>query len=87
MYLFLGVIKRTKLSVTSIQLYEYMLNNCAFDFKNISLIRMSDNEAMEKDDGSFLFDDDVHCDPSVENAAYGSQSKSRRNNVRAITIL
>jgi len=42
---------------------------------------MSDSESVEKDDGSFLFDDDVHCDASIENAVYGSQSKSRRNNV------
>lgn len=58
-----------------------MLNNCSHDCKNTAVIRMSDSESVEKDDGSFLFDDDVHCDASIENAVYGSQSKSRRNNV------
>lgn len=60
MYLliFLGVIKRTQISVSGIQLYEYLLKNCSEDCDGMAVIKIGDSSLVDGDDGASLFDDD-----------------------------
>lgn len=54
----LGVIKRTQISVTGLQLYEYLLENCSEDCDGMAVIKICDSALVDGDDGASLFDDD-----------------------------
>lgn len=56
-YFILGVIKRTQIPVTGLQLYEYLLENCSKDCVEMAVIKIYDNPLLDGDVES-LFDDD-----------------------------
>lgn len=55
---FTGVIKRTQIPVTGLQLYEYLLDNCSEDCDGMAVIKICDSSLIDGDDGASLFDDD-----------------------------
>lgn len=54
---FLGIIKRTQISVTGLQLYEYLLESCSKDCDGMAVIKICDSELVYGDDEASLFDD------------------------------